>query len=117
MSDKETRKKAPISTVTVNRNRIAAPTGNIYMAIEIIAKRAEQIQQEMVEEYEELSKDFKNEKGSLKEGEVNKELIDISRYFERLPKPWAIALQEWIEGKITWSFQDDEGNEIDNKVF
>ena len=116
MSDKETRKKAPVSTVTVNRNRIAAPTGNIYMAIEIIAKRAEQIQEELVSEFKEKTIEYngleKNQDEDFKE-----ELIEISRYYERLPKPWAIALQEWIEGKISWSFQDDEGNEIDNKVF
>ncbi len=117
MSDKETRKKAPVSTVTVNRNRIAAPTGNIYMAIEIIAKRAEQIQQELVQEFKEKAMEYTEPKETLQEVFENEELIDVSRYYERLPKPWAIALQEWVEGKITWSFQDDEGNEINNEVF
>ncbi len=117
MSDKELRKKAPISTVTVNRNRIAAPTGNIYMAIEIIAKRAEQIQEEMVREFKSRAAEYIDPKETLQEVFINEDLIDISRYYERLPKPWALALQEWVEGKITWSFQDDEGNEIKNDVF
>ncbi|NPA46004.1 MAG: hypothetical protein GXO24_02195 [Chlorobi bacterium] len=106
--DNHTRNTAPKSTVTINRKLIAAPTGNIYMAIEIIAKRAEQIQQELAEEYKEKSSGFHDLKEQLQETFENEELIDISRYYEKLPKPWALALQEWLEGKIAWKFEDDK---------
>jgi DNA-directed RNA polymerase subunit K/omega len=106
--DSKTRQNAPKTTVTVNRKLIAAPTGNIYLAIEIIAKRAEQIQQELAKEFKEKAQPFHDEKETLQEVFENQELIDISRYYEKLPKPWALALQEWIEGKIVWKFADEE---------
>ena len=107
--DNSTKQNAPKTTVTVNRKLIAAPTGNIYMAIEIIAKRAEQIQQELAEEFKEKTAPFheeKDRKEQLQEIFENQQLIDISRYYEKLPKPWALALQEWLEGKIAWKFED-----------
>ena len=111
--DNKSRQNAPTTTVTVNRKLIAAPTGNIYMAIEIIAKRAEQIQQELAEEYKKKAEPFMEVKENLQETFVNEELINISRYYEKLPKPWALALQEWIEGKIAWKFEDEKDKDQD----
>ncbi len=105
--------KAPVTTVTINRDEVIKPTGNIYMAIVIIAKRAEQIQQEMKEEFKERIAELSDQEKEhvLQEVFENSDYIEISKYYERLPKPWAMALQEWIEGKIQWRFADEEEGE------
>jgi len=100
--------KAPVSTITYDRRLIKAPTGNIYKAIKIIGKRAEQINLELKEELKKKLKEFETDSDSLAEIFENKEQIDISRFYERLPKPTAIALQEWLEGKIYWKDVSDE---------
>ncbi len=109
--------KAPVSTVTVNRDKVAESTNNIYMAIVIIAKRAEQIQQEMKSAlYAELGEldESKKQQPPIQEVYEDIDNIEISKRYERLPKPWAMALQEWLEGKIPWRFIDEEDND---KVF
>jgi len=94
--------KAPLNTITYDRKKIKEPTGNIYKAIKIIGKRAEQINLELKEELIKKLKEFETDQDSLAEIFENKEQIDISRFYERLPKPTAIALQEWLEDKIYW---------------
>ena len=100
---------APVSTVTVNRTEIEAPTGNIYEAISIISKRAEQINQEIKKELIEKLDEFATNNDSLEEIFENKEQIEVSRFYERLPKPHSLALQEWIEGRIYYR------NTLENK--
>jgi len=102
---------APTTIITYNRKEIKAPTQNIYKAIKIIAKRAEQINLELKEELFQKLKEFETEQDSLVEIFENKEQIDISRFFERLPKPTAIALQEWLEGEIEWREISEEDEE------
>lgn len=92
--------EAPISTVTLDRDELAAPTGNIYEAISIIAKRAVQINSEIKKELIEKLEEFATYTDSLEEIFENKEQIEVSKYYERLPKPHALAIQEWLEGKI-----------------
>lgn len=92
--------EAPVSTVTVNRNELDAPTGNIYEAISIIAKRATQINSEIKKELLEKLDEFATYTDSLEEVFENKEQIEVSRFYERLPKPHALAIEEWSEGKI-----------------
>lgn len=92
--------EAPVSTVTIDRNEFAMPTGNIYKAISITAKRALQINSEIKRELIEKLEEFATYTDSLEEIFENKEQIEVSRYYERLPKPHALAIQEWLEGKI-----------------
>ncbi|MCB0374480.1 MAG: DNA-directed RNA polymerase subunit omega [Sinomicrobium sp.] len=92
--------EAPISTVTVDREEFARPTGNIYKAISIVAKRAVQINSEIKRELIEKLEEFATYTDSLEEIFENKEQIEVSKYYERLPKPHALAIQEWLEGKI-----------------
>ncbi|HFX18034.1 MAG TPA: hypothetical protein ENK64_02700 [Flavobacteriales bacterium] len=99
---------APLTTITYDRKKIKVPTGNIYKAIKIIAKRAEQINLEMKEELLKKLKEFETDQDSLAEIFENKEQIDISRFYEKLPKPTIIALQEWLEGKIYWKDLSEE---------
>jgi DNA-directed RNA polymerase subunit K/omega len=106
--------KAPVSTVTINRDAVSDPTDNIYMAIVIIAKRAEQIQQQMKDALKEELQNIDNVQEMLQEIFEDTEHIEISKKYEKLPKPWAIALQEWLEGKIQWRFADESDRD---KVF
>ncbi len=99
---------APLNTITYDRKMVKAPTGNIYKAIKIIGKRAEQINLELKDELIKKLKEFETDQDSLAEIFENKEQIDISRFYERLPKPTAIALQEWLEGKIYWKDMSEE---------
>jgi len=92
--------KAPNTSVTYNRDLLTAPTGNMYEAISIIAKRAEQINTDIKEELIEKLEEFATYNDSLEEIFENKEQIEVSKYYERLPKPHSIAVQEWMDGKI-----------------
>lgn len=92
--------KAPVNTVTYNRNEIDAPTGNIYEAISIISKRADQINGEIKKELLEKLDEFATYNDSLEEVFENKEQIEVSKFYERLPKPHALAIEEWLENKI-----------------
>jgi DNA-directed RNA polymerase subunit K/omega len=91
---------APVNTVTYNKNQVDAPTGNIYEAISIVSKRANQINIEIKKELLEKLDEFATYNDSLEEIFENKEQIEVSKYYEKLPKPHALALQEWLEGKI-----------------
>ncbi|EAS18826.1 MULTISPECIES: DNA-directed RNA polymerase subunit omega [Nonlabens] len=92
--------KAPASTITYNRDNLTNPTGNMYEAISIIAKRAEQINTDVKEELIEKLEEFATYNDSLEEVFENKEQIEVSKFYERLPKPHQIAVQEWLDGKI-----------------
>ncbi|PHS53735.1 MAG: hypothetical protein COB01_03140 [Lutibacter sp.] len=91
---------AATSTVTYDKNQIEAPTENIYEAITIIAKRAEQISTDLKSELVEKLEEFATYSDSLDEVFENKEQIEVSKFYERLPKSTAIAVQEWIENRI-----------------
>lgn len=92
--------KAPSTTITYNRDKLTNPTGNMYEAISIIAKRAEQINTDVKEELIEKLEEFATYNDSLEEIFENKEQIEVSKFYERLPKPHQIAVQEWLDGKI-----------------
>lgn len=91
---------APVNTVTFDRNKVDEPTGNIYEAISVIAKRATQINGEIKKELLEKLDEFATYNDSLDEIFENKEQIEVSKFYERLPKPQALAIQEWLEDKI-----------------
>ncbi len=98
MDYKET--KAPVSTVTYDKEAIEAPTDNIYEAISIIAKRATQINSDLKKELVDKLDEFATYNDSLEEVFENKEQIEVSKFYERLPKPHAIAVEEWLAGKV-----------------
>ena len=91
---------APLSTTTIDKNLVDAPTNNIYEAISIIAKRATQINTEIKKELSEKLDEFATFNDSLEEIFENKEQIEVSKFYERLPKAHALAVQEWLEGRI-----------------
>lgn len=100
--------EAPVNTVTFDKNLIDAPTGNIYEAIAIIAKRATQINGDIKKELLEKLDEFATYNDSLEEIFENKEQIEVSKFYERLPKPHALAVQEWLENKIYYRNTQDE---------
>ncbi|WP_304038135.1 DNA-directed RNA polymerase subunit omega [Mesonia mobilis] len=92
--------EAPVNTTTIDKNLVDAPTDNIYEAISIVSKRATQINTEIKKELLEKLDEFATYTDSLDEIFENKEQIEVSKFYERLPKPQALAVQEWLEDKI-----------------
>lgn len=91
---------APTSTVTRNMADFVTETGNVYESVSIIGKRANQIAAEMKEELQKKLNEFSSTTDNLEEQFENHEQIEISRFYERLPKPTLIAAQEFIDGKV-----------------
>lgn len=102
---------APNTTITYNRDALTAPTGNMYEAISIIAKRAEQINTDVKEELIEKLEEFATYNDSLEEIFENKEQIEVSRFYEKLPKSYAIAVQEWLDNKIYFRDTESESDQ------
>ncbi|WP_026753359.1 DNA-directed RNA polymerase subunit omega [Sediminibacter sp. Hel_I_10] len=99
---------APVSSVTYDRNIIDAPTDNIYEAISVISKRAEQINTDIRRELVDKLEEFATYNDSLEEIFENKEQIEVSKFYEKLPKPHALAVQEWLDDKIYYRNTDDD---------
>jgi DNA-directed RNA polymerase subunit K/omega len=94
--------KAPVNTVTRNIMDLCEETGNIYETVAIIAKRANQISIQIKDDLSKKLAEFASYNDSLEEVFENREQIEISRYYEKLPKPTLLATQEYVEGKIYW---------------
>jgi len=91
---------APDTTVTYDKSKVEAPTGNIYEAISIIAKRANQINGDLKKELTEKLEEFATYSDSLDEVFENKEQIEVSKFYEKLPKAHALAVEEWLNDKV-----------------
>lgn len=92
--------KVASNTVTRNLSELAQPTGNIYESTIIIAKRANQIAAEIKQELSAKLEEFSNFADTLEETFENREQIEISRYYEKLPKPTLTAIKEFQNGEI-----------------
>ena len=91
---------ADLTTTTRDLRSLDGKTGNIYESIAIISKRANQISAEMKEELTNKLAEFASNTDNLEEIFENREQIEISKYYERLPKPSLIAIQEFFDNKI-----------------
>ena len=91
---------APLNTQTRDLISMSEDTGNVYETVCIIAKRANQIAGEMKHDLEKKLQEFAPYNDNLEEVNENREQIEISRYYERLPKPTLIATQEYIDHKL-----------------
>ena len=98
---------AEVTTITRNLKDLESETGNIYESIAIISKRANQISIEIKEELNKKLDEFASYTDNLEEIFENREQIEISRFYERLPKPSLIALQEFKEEKIYYRNPDE----------
>ena len=96
---------------TYDRNKLDAPTQNIYEAISVISRRAEQINTDIRKELIDKLEEFATYNDSLEEVFENKEQIEVSKFYERLPKPHALAVQEWLNEKIYYRNADDDSQE------
>lgn len=94
--------KAPVNTVTRNIMDLCDETGNLYESVAIIAKRANQISLQIKDDLSKKLAEFASYNDSLEEVFENREQIEISRYYEKLPKPVLLATEEFAEGKIYW---------------
>lgn len=94
--------KAPVNTVTRNIMDLCEETGNIYESVAIIAKRANQISVQIKDDLSKKLAEFASYNDNLDEVYENREQIEISRYYEKLPKPTLLATQEFIEGNVYW---------------
>ncbi len=92
--------KAPTNTVTRNILDLSEDTGNVYESVAIIGKRANQIAAEMKQDLNKKLAEFASYNDSLEEVFENREQIEISRYYEKLPKATLIATQEFLEGDV-----------------
>jgi DNA-directed RNA polymerase subunit K/omega len=93
---------APLNTVTLDIIALCEDTGNIYETVEIIARRADQIASEMKHDLDKKLQEFATSNDNLDEVFENREQIEISRYYEKLPKPTLLAIQEYDEGNVYW---------------
>ena len=113
--------KVPTNTITRDLCDLAAPTGNIYETVVILSKRANQIsiaeKKELTRklaEKKELNKkleDFKNDRDTMEEVFENREQIEISKYYERQPKPALVAIEEFKDNEIVYRMAKQEDEE------
>jgi BioD-like phosphotransacetylase family protein len=97
------------TTETRDVHELERQTGNIYEALAIIAKRSSQISSEMKEELSAKLQEFATTQDNLEEVFENREQIEISKFYEKLPKPHAIAVQELLDDEIY--FRKEEKSE------
>lgn len=88
------------NTITRDVVQLAEDTGNIYETVKIIGKRSNQISVDMKQELDKKLQEFASYNDNLEEVFENREQIEISRYYEKLPKPSLIAIQEYLERKL-----------------
>lgn len=96
------RKKVPTNTITRDIKYLAEPTGNIYKTVAILYRRANQIAAAEKKELSRKLDDFKNERDSMEEMFENREQIEISKYYERQPKPVLVAIEEFMDGELEY---------------
>jgi len=91
---------APLTTITQDFTNLDKETGNIYESVKVIAKRSNKISQDMKVELNRKLEEFAYYTDNLEEVFENREQIEISKFYERLPKPALIALQEFLDSKL-----------------
>lgn len=94
------RLNAPTNTQTLDMNKLCEEVGNVYETVAIIAKRANQISVDLKKELEDKLQEFTTSNDNIEEVFENKEQIEVSRYYEKLPKPTLLATKEFIDNKI-----------------
>ncbi|TFV93353.1 DNA-directed RNA polymerase subunit omega [Algoriphagus kandeliae] len=96
------------SIITRDLDKVSEPTGNIYESIHIVGQRAKQISNNLKEELNNKLSEFASTVDNLEEVFENKEQIEISKFYERMPKPTTLAMEEFLEGKVYYRFPEEE---------
>ena len=107
------KKKVPTNTITRDVKNLAAPTGNIYETVVILYKRANMIAAEEKQELTKKREDFKNDRDTMDEVFENREQIEISKYYERLPKPGLVAISEFEDGEVIYRTAEDQEKAVE----
>ncbi len=106
---------APASTITRDVKNYEAVTGNVYKTLNIISKRANQISTEIKDELNRKLEEFASYTDNLEEVFENREQIEISKFYERLPKPTLLAVQEWEDGQIFYRDPEEDKFQTEDK--
>lgn len=96
------------SLITRDSDKISAPTTNLYESVAVIAKRARQIAARQKEELNSKLAEFASTVDNLEEIFENREQIEISRFYERMPKPTTVATEEFLNGELSFRIADFE---------
>lgn len=99
------------STVTRNLSDLADKTGNLYESISIVSKRSNQISAEIKEELHSKLEEFTSHSDNLEEVFENREQIEISKHYEKMPKGTLVAIQEFLDDKVYFRKPSDEETE------
>ena len=108
--------KAPTNTVTHNLMDFCKGTDNVYESVAIMSKRANQISAKMKEDLARKLKEFASSNDNLEEVVENREQIEISRYYEKLPKPTLMAAQEFLDDQIYYRNPAKEKENLGNDL-
>ena len=96
------------TTITRDLNKMEQPVGNVSETIVLLSKRSNEINSELKEELSQKLDEFASTTDSLEEIFENREQIEVSRFYERLPKPGAIAMQEMEQDQLFWRQPETE---------
>lgn len=99
------------TTITRDLKKMEEPVGNVYETIVLLSKRSNQINSELKEELSQKLDEFASTTDNLEEIFENREQIEVSRFYERLPKPGAIAMQEMEQDHLFWRQPETEENQ------
>ena len=100
------------TTMTRNVDEFSDKLDNIFQAVSVMAKRSSQVNEKMKDELMEKLKEFEISQDQLDEVFENKEQIAVSKFYEGLPKPWAIAMQELLEDALYIRNKDKSDDDI-----
>lgn len=96
------------SIITRDLDKVAEKSGNLYQSIFVVSQRAKQISSTMKEELNNKLSEFASTVDNLEEVFENKEQIEISKFYERMPKPSTLAMEEFMEEKVMFRFPEEE---------
>ena len=103
-----TKPNIPSSIVTRDLSQLTEPTGNIYESVAVISKRARQISVSLKEELNSKLAEFASTVDNLEEIFENREQIEISRFYERMPKPSSLAVEEFLNDEVMFRRVEDQ---------
>lgn len=96
--------------------KLVAETGNIYEALAVISKRARQLNMDIKRELHSKLDEFAIVSDTIEEVQENKEQIEISKFYERLPNPTIIALNEFLSGDLEYEYRNEETEQEDEDI-
>jgi hypothetical protein len=104
-------RKIPANTISRDLRELTKETNNIYLTVNIIGKRANQLTRTMKYDLKKKLDEFSSYSDNLEEVFENREQIEISKFYERLPKPTLLAIDELLKDELFWRLEDKSSNE------